>query len=271
MYNQRRTEAFRRRRMEEEMLLAMPIGRINGEALDKAQQIVVRNAKRAEAARARYQRMTPDQRKNYNQKRYTPKRRGDSRLSGGGGGSDILTGHSIIGLQQQQTKKEEMDALTSLERDVIKRTQQAQQALMRQGQQRAAAQQQGGSESSTPGPSQGGSGGSYIIQQAPGQHLGGQVVHVTHQMQGQGHSIIQQQGFQQGLPTSQSSGQQHLVVHHTAAPTSVSHLVVHHGQGSSGQHSQAYTANGVMINGQQQQQQQGQQQVMNPYGAPPRN
>lgn len=49
-----RTEAFRRRRMEEEMLLAMPIGRINGEALDRAQQIVVRNAKRAEAARLRY-------------------------------------------------------------------------------------------------------------------------------------------------------------------------------------------------------------------------
>lgn len=45
------------------MLLAMPIGRINGEALDRAQQIVVRNAKRAEAARLRYQRMTPDQRK----------------------------------------------------------------------------------------------------------------------------------------------------------------------------------------------------------------
>lgn len=40
MYNQRRTEAFRRRRMEEEALLAMPIGRINGEALDRAQQIV---------------------------------------------------------------------------------------------------------------------------------------------------------------------------------------------------------------------------------------
>lgn len=49
-----RTEAFRRRRMEEEMLLAMPIGRINGEALDRAQQIVVRNAKRAEAARLRF-------------------------------------------------------------------------------------------------------------------------------------------------------------------------------------------------------------------------
>lgn len=35
LYNQRRTEAFRRRRMEEEALLAMPIGRINSDALGK--------------------------------------------------------------------------------------------------------------------------------------------------------------------------------------------------------------------------------------------
>lgn len=90
----------------------MPIGRINGEALDRAQQIVVRNAKRAEAARARYQRMTPDQRKSYNQKRYTPKRRSGNGEMGGMPGSN---------------KKEEMDVLTTLEREVMKRTQQAQQ------------------------------------------------------------------------------------------------------------------------------------------------
>uniref|UniRef100_A0A915AQ54 Uncharacterized protein n=1 Tax=Parascaris univalens TaxID=6257 RepID=A0A915AQ54_PARUN len=119
-YNQRRTEAFRRRRMEEEMLLAMPIGRINGEALDRAQQIVVRNAKRAEAARLRYQRMTPEQRKAYNQKRYTPKRKRDS-----------ADGESNGGRGRKKTQ-DEFDALTTLERDVIKRTQQAQQALMRQ-------------------------------------------------------------------------------------------------------------------------------------------
>ncbi|VDO46334.1 unnamed protein product [Haemonchus placei] len=136
IYNQRRTEAFRRRRMEEEMLLAMPIGRINGEALDRAQQIVVRNAKRAEAARLRYQRMTPDQRKSYNQeryisnplqsynqKRYTPKRRRmegmDSMLSSSGG--------SLAG----SCKKVEEDALTVIERDVLKKTQQAQQVGQR--------------------------------------------------------------------------------------------------------------------------------------------
>ncbi|MCP9259186.1 GEX Interacting protein [Dirofilaria immitis] len=122
-YNQRRTEAFRRRRMEEEMLLAMPIGRINGEALDRAQQIVVRNAKRAEAARLRYQRMTPEQRKAYNQKRYTPKRK---RLE------NADDGEGIANRSRKRNQEEQFDALSTLERDVIKRTQQAQQALMRQ-------------------------------------------------------------------------------------------------------------------------------------------
>ncbi|MCP9259185.1 GEX Interacting protein [Dirofilaria immitis] len=52
-YNQRRTEAFRRRRIEEEILLSTPAGRISAEALNRAQQIMLRNAKRAEAARLR--------------------------------------------------------------------------------------------------------------------------------------------------------------------------------------------------------------------------
>lgn len=56
-------------------MLRVVILRINGEALDRAQQIVIRNAKRAEAARLRYQRMTPEQRREYNQKRYTPRRK----------------------------------------------------------------------------------------------------------------------------------------------------------------------------------------------------
>ncbi|GMT18576.1 hypothetical protein PFISCL1PPCAC_9873 [Pristionchus fissidentatus] len=140
-YNQRRTEAFRRRRMEEEMLLAMPIGRINGEALDRAQQIVVRNAKRAEAARLRYQRMSPDQRKQYNQvrtKRYTPKRkRGEGSVSGDiSGNSSMLGGFGGggvggLGGLNKKTGDDEVDALTTLERDVMKRTAQAQQTLAR--------------------------------------------------------------------------------------------------------------------------------------------
>ncbi|KAJ1374934.1 hypothetical protein KIN20_038141 [Parelaphostrongylus tenuis] len=64
-YNQRRTESFRKRRVEEEILLSTPAGRISAEALQKAQQIMIRNARKAEAARARYQKMTPEQRKVY--------------------------------------------------------------------------------------------------------------------------------------------------------------------------------------------------------------
>lgn len=62
-YNQRRTESFRKRRMEEEMLLSTPAGRISADALQKAQQIMIRNAKKAQAARERYQKMTPEERK----------------------------------------------------------------------------------------------------------------------------------------------------------------------------------------------------------------
>lgn len=126
LYNQRRTEAFRRRRMEEEALLAMPIGRINGEALDRAQQIVIRNAKRAEAARLRYQRMTPDERRAYNQKRYTPKRKRQMMAM-------IIAETDEDEVKLAKTEgDEEFDALSSLERDVLRRTQQAQQALLRQ-------------------------------------------------------------------------------------------------------------------------------------------
>uniref|UniRef100_A0AC34RIH4 Uncharacterized protein n=1 Tax=Panagrolaimus sp. JU765 TaxID=591449 RepID=A0AC34RIH4_9BILA len=119
-YNQKRTEAFRRRRLEEEALLAMPIGRINGEALDRAQQIVVRNAKRAEAARLRYQRMTPQERKAYNQKRYTPKKKRETAIS---------TNIQITSEEKIEIKSEAMDALSSLERDVQRRTEQAQEVI----------------------------------------------------------------------------------------------------------------------------------------------
>ncbi|KAJ1374933.1 hypothetical protein KIN20_038140 [Parelaphostrongylus tenuis] len=266
IYNQRRTEAFRRRRMEEEMLLAMPIGRINGEALDRAQQIVVRNAKRAEAARLRYQRMTPDQRKSYNQKRYTPKRRRldgmDSMLSSSGG--------SLV-----SCKKEE-DALSAIERDVLKKTQQAQQAIMRQ--QRQTVQVLSQPVSTTP-TSQGVQGGTYIIQQGtstPIAHIGQgqvqqiqltssngvshqQVVHAVHQVPVQ--TIQSQQGAhvsvgQQQMPSSSS----HLIVQHQAPTTSGGQQLVH-------QHTPqqiTYTTGGMMVNGQH-----VQQQIINPYGAPP--
>ncbi|KHJ91030.1 hypothetical protein OESDEN_09112 [Oesophagostomum dentatum] len=236
IYNQRRTEAFRRRRMEEEMLLAMPIGRINGEALDRAQQIVVRNAKRAEAARLRYQRMTPEQRKSYNQKRYTPKRK---RMDG----MDSLTssGGSLPG----SCKKEE-DALSAIERDVLKKTQQAQQAIMRQQRQSVQVLSQPVTTTAT---QQAVQGGTYIIQQGtstPVTHIGQgqvqqiqltpangvthqQVVHTVHQVPVQTvQTIPGQQGghvtvAQQQMPSS--SG--HLVVQQQAPTTSGGQQLVH--------------------------------------------
>ncbi|RCN42230.1 hypothetical protein ANCCAN_11781 [Ancylostoma caninum] len=271
IYNQRRTEAFRRRRMEEEMLLAMPIGRINGEALDRAQQIVVRNAKRAEAARLRYQRMTPDQRKSYNQKRYTPKRKRlegmDPMMSSSGG--------SLPG----SCKKEE-DALSAIERDVLKKTQQAQQAIMRQ--QRQSVQVLSQPVTTTPTP-QGVQGGTYIIQQGsstPVTHIGQsqvqqiqltpsngvthqQVVHTVHQVPVQTVQSIQgQQGghvtvAQQQMPSS--SG--HLVVQHQAPTTSGGQQLVHQ---QAAPQQITYTTGGMMVNGQH-----VQQQIINPYGAPP--
>lgn len=54
LYNKRRTESLRRRRLEEEALLATPAGQIDAESLHKAQQIMIRNAIRAEKARQRY-------------------------------------------------------------------------------------------------------------------------------------------------------------------------------------------------------------------------
>ncbi|EGT47796.1 hypothetical protein CAEBREN_14531 [Caenorhabditis brenneri] len=74
-YNLRRTEAFRKRRQEEERLLSTSPGKISEAALEKAQQILVRNARKAESARLRYQKMTPEERKEYNLKRASTKKR----------------------------------------------------------------------------------------------------------------------------------------------------------------------------------------------------
>ncbi|VDK53197.1 unnamed protein product [Cylicostephanus goldi] len=92
-YNQRRTESFRKRRLEEEILLSTPAGRISAEALQKAQQIMIRNARKAEAARARYQKMSPEQRKEYNMRRAQAKKmRALSRENRGLGNSNCSQG-----------------------------------------------------------------------------------------------------------------------------------------------------------------------------------
>ncbi|KAF1763513.1 hypothetical protein GCK72_011779 [Caenorhabditis remanei] len=253
VYNQRRTEAFRRRRMEEEMLLAMPIGRINGEALDRAQQIVVRNAKRAEAARLRYQRMTPDQRKiakqepkdeswpshesdthdhdlgdSYNQKRYTPKRRRneiDDMMAAGqmavGSSGTIAMGTGT------PSKKDDMDALSTLERDVVKRTQHAQQILLRQR-----ANQASTPRSDTPPPQQ-----AYIV------NSNGQPQH---------QQLVSNNGHQQILHGGHMQQQQQIQQSSQSIPPNIytSGMLIQN-QGQQGQS--------------QQQQQQNQQILNNPY------
>lgn len=148
LYNQRRTEAFRRRRIEEEILLSTPAGRISAEALNKAQQIMLRNARRAEAARLRYQRMTPEQRKAYNQKRSSAKKAREHAMHAANSSSVPLTctGGNANESKGQVEKRSEVrdgngvttssnlseEALSALERDVVKRTRQANMVLLRQ-------------------------------------------------------------------------------------------------------------------------------------------
>lgn len=59
--------------------------------------------------------MTPEQRKAYNQKRYTPKRKRFENTDDSEG---------IANRGRKRNQEEQFDALSTLERDVIKRTQQ---------------------------------------------------------------------------------------------------------------------------------------------------
>ncbi|EFO27524.2 hypothetical protein LOAG_00954 [Loa loa] len=146
-YNQRRTEAFRRRRIEEEILLSTPAGRISAEALNRAQQIMLRNAKRAEAARLRYQRMTPEQRRAYNQKRSRAKKERErvmraasedamsslsSSINGNESSAQVNTSNNAVEQKPVIDSVVSEEVLSTLERDVLKRTRQANMVLMRQ-------------------------------------------------------------------------------------------------------------------------------------------
>lgn len=165
-YNQRRTESFRKRRVEEEILLSTPAGRISAEALQKAQQIMIRNARKAEAARARYQKMSPEQRKEYNMRRARAKKlramgreqralmSSDCSIDGSIADSSGLSSSyqhssavSLLDSGDMSTAQNHLNAATSqvshstddifeqMEREVIKRTKQAHMALARQQQQ----------------------------------------------------------------------------------------------------------------------------------------
>ena len=78
---------------------------------------------------------TPEQRRAYNQKRYTPKRKRQM--------MEVILADVDQDLKVEKSEDdEEFDALSSLERDVLRRTQQAQQILLRQRGQQQQPQQQ---------------------------------------------------------------------------------------------------------------------------------
>uniref|UniRef100_A0A1I7WYY1 BHLH domain-containing protein n=1 Tax=Heterorhabditis bacteriophora TaxID=37862 RepID=A0A1I7WYY1_HETBA len=164
-YNQRRTESFRKRRLEEEILLSTPAGRISADALQKAQQIMIRNVSN-ETSRILFYLTTNyfciDN--DYNTRRAQAKKLravarggtpgmmssdcsivsgGDLSESGGLGTSfqsdpsNLLeeqtdSSHSLPPIVQSQHASD--DIFQQMERDVIKRTKQAHMALARQQQ-----------------------------------------------------------------------------------------------------------------------------------------
>lgn len=77
-HNQKRSASFKKLRDEEQSLLMKPLSEVKSEDLDRIEEIMSRKARTARNARVAYQRMTPDERKAYNQKRkkyYIPKRK----------------------------------------------------------------------------------------------------------------------------------------------------------------------------------------------------
>uniref|UniRef100_A0AC34EZJ1 Uncharacterized protein n=1 Tax=Panagrolaimus sp. ES5 TaxID=591445 RepID=A0AC34EZJ1_9BILA len=166
LYNQKRASAFRKKRKEEEILLSTPPECSSPGRISRAQEIVVRNARRAEKARQRYQRMTVEERREYNQRRTVAKKA--RRLAK----SQALREAAVLGQHPRQPQQRQQqharsrrhqqqllqnpsqpsepyvqqrtfdngintdivneEALLMLERDVVRRTQVAQMALMKQ-------------------------------------------------------------------------------------------------------------------------------------------
>lgn len=114
-YNRRRSEAFRQRRIQENDLLATPLTQIDDNVLERAREITLRNAKRAESARLRYQNMTPQERKAYNSKRYNSKRSNCNKSRSSGAFVDNENSIVETTLDDEIKKEEECDA--SLEKN----------------------------------------------------------------------------------------------------------------------------------------------------------
>uniref|UniRef100_A0A0N5A5B2 BZIP domain-containing protein n=1 Tax=Parastrongyloides trichosuri TaxID=131310 RepID=A0A0N5A5B2_PARTI len=137
-YNRKRTEALRKKRDEEEKLLSIPVKNASQEKWEQAQKILSRNEKRAAAARLRYQKMTPEERREYNRRKpksksiqdkdeYCNSEDFDDRLSYEDGSNRTFSIDSSTNYTF-----EENDILSNIERDVVRRTHIAKQTIIRQ-------------------------------------------------------------------------------------------------------------------------------------------
>lgn len=106
-------------------MLSTPAGQITPEALEKAQNIMLRNAKRAEQARLRYQKK--QQEKGVVMMRRQRKPKAEPQSSSGEPNLGTLS-HYIV-LQNLFILQDRI--LDTIERDVVKKTVEARQALMR--------------------------------------------------------------------------------------------------------------------------------------------
>ena len=150
IYNQKRASAFRKKRKEEEILLSTPPDCSSPGRMSQAQEIMDRNARRAEKARQRYQRMTVEERREYNHRRTLAKKARRMAKAQGlrvssssscaprshstqhhpqSSNSFVQHNNFVNGVNSNVVNEE---ALSMLERDVVRRTQVAQMALMRQ-------------------------------------------------------------------------------------------------------------------------------------------
>ncbi|KAI1721470.1 GEX Interacting protein [Ditylenchus destructor] len=128
-YNKRRAESLRRRRVEEEALLATPAGQIDADSLARVQQILLRHAMRAKKARQQYN----DNSKQKSHEGTQERKRANRQIAN----NKVLLRMKLTMESQcfasriysNVTWNISGDILTAIERDVVRRTQEAKQVL----------------------------------------------------------------------------------------------------------------------------------------------
>ena len=74
-YNRKRSENYRKKLAEEDRILSLTINEITDEMLEKGMEIFRKRALRAEKAKLRYRKLTAEQRKVYNSRRFPDKKK----------------------------------------------------------------------------------------------------------------------------------------------------------------------------------------------------